>query len=1624
MHKDSGTTTCRMTVFIFSHLLLIWILFGASSAGVFDVTTIYRYDRLGEDFEDVADRFAEFRNFEANYDYQHSMDWSFSNWVLTDNSETFISTPGEGRHTVNIKDEKISPMFPLLSVSPRYSPSIVISLKKYDKENTLLLYLSPDNETRFSDINIIKMPRYYDHSAHLYECIKYKYLEEPISGETRKCGELTTDSESSQYPFDHILVQGQEITLINQQKHVLTNIRRNIRSDVKYVGLRSKEFEFDIWTPVHKWSLAKSRGVIESDKLYHRFIRSVCISVLYYLQPNSDATLRAYLVSGDGSELLLGSARAPTRNVSNPWTTHRFIRELNSYYKSAKIRIVSEKSASADVFVKRITGCRNPDNVNVTTINRNGSVEVYARTNALGLPLLSPDGTALYLDDVDPKPCTMQSENCEWYRSNSTTVPGSMSPREKKSESEKTKSIRMHNEVGSNEIFVGALNFIFSPSENNGQLNIYLMPHNESLSSVTLYYISIHDTGYGTSRLWKCSDNNGQHIQISSSGVYRYCQEVQTGSLGSSYWRDNNEYNFTMSYRNGQIKLLLHKDTSTSEIFNWLDSEPIPIRYYSLGMYGMSGSVTVPNLQNELLILDDMDSITSYPFMPHGSMVCVSVSYYENYYSNEDSFSLQMMQSGEEKFDLRLINSVDMGDGMATAVYAAQLEDEEYPISIQLTANVRNEGSVLVIYRIAGCNIEDNGELHVISSSRDVIDIVSYGYDTLVLRNADNPQEHLECMNGGIFDIGRGGCECPPGFTGPTCENGCGANRFGFDCGGECSVTNRGCKGMTLCRPKLGCSCAPGLKGILCDIDCGPGEYGAGCKQKCGNCIEGPCDPYTGRCPSGCEDGFYPPLCQQNYTHLRVAPDIEKVNFNMLKVKFSTDQDSLKGRGTPRFYQLQIREPHEIWKELQPRLLPSNESIETEIKGLQPGTVYQVRAVFIDKDGNSYQGPEVPTVNVTTKCVVPKEIDYNLQAVSKTEEQFQITWAYDSESAMYCKLIHTNVEMKMDRRWFPMYKGKEMNFTMTKLRPGKLYEVRVRAFTSGGPAPFSKTLSVSTKYKAPGDVSSLQVVSAKSRELELKWEKPLDSAGEIQQYKVSYECQKLLACSKEDCSNSAGQVEVKTTSVILRSLLPHAQYSISVEALAASWGSDSYVLAVTDMAAPEVAPAPSPASPSTVRTNTSITVQWDPPHSCQQLNGYLYEYRYELLIPNDTSHVQEGLTRLTTASFRNLTPHTEYTVKVFAVTPGGWNPTQPLVITTRTRATVPGPVEKLEIYKRDRRTLGIRWAAPKELYGTLQSFTVSYRAPGQQVVRSVLKPTWCVAWPKLYCHTFKSLRSDTEYTVAVQGRNDEVDEDGEPTELKGITKESAPLAPSFVRVVSQKQTSLTLEWGMPDLLNGKLRSFLVNVEETDSFNATSCCQDFPILQEPVRAEQPSYRIQVSDLNPASTYAISVTAKTVSLGPAVSITTHTQPPVPSMDGLIEVQGDLQAMSFGPKAILQPTMENQELIRGYLLVVIPQSADVEGLETSIWNDGLSEEVKTRVAGHFYVAAEFQQAELEDNTEVAVGTDDELKSGKWGEVRNPPLQGGGKYRLGLAVILEYCGVYAVGYTSTEQFHIKTGS
>ena len=45
-----------------------------------------------------------------------------------------------------------------------------------------------------------------------------------------------------------------------------------------------------------------------------------------------------------------------------------------------------------------------------------------------------------------------------------------------------------------------------------------------------------------------------------------------------------------------------------------------------------------------------------------------------------------------------------------------------------------------------------------------------------------------------------------------------------------------------------------------------------------------------------------------------------------------------------------------------------NTPVEAEIPDLVPGTVYEIRVVIHDEDGNSYQGTDLPVLQVRTKC--------------------------------------------------------------------------------------------------------------------------------------------------------------------------------------------------------------------------------------------------------------------------------------------------------------------------------------------------------------------------------------------------------------------------------------------------------------------------------------------------------------------------------------------------------------------------------------------------------------------------------------------------------------------------------
>lgn len=156
------------------------------------------------------------------------------------------------------------------------------------------------------------------------------------------------------------------------------------------------------------------------------------------------------------------------------------------------------------------------------------------------------------------------------------------------------------------------------------------------------------------------------------------------------------------------------------------------------------------------------------------------------------------------------------------------------------------DGDSVHVQRVGGCNHLDDEDVMILGESSLPLYLPGYNVSWGAPRQKRTPPARW-CANGGVKDD-FGACICPPGFRGLTCAEGCGANRYGMDCGGRCSELGDGCRGMLFCAPGLPCACAPGFKGETCDQSCDVGEYGNDCAQTCPYCKDGACDPFTGQC--------------------------------------------------------------------------------------------------------------------------------------------------------------------------------------------------------------------------------------------------------------------------------------------------------------------------------------------------------------------------------------------------------------------------------------------------------------------------------------------------------------------------------------------------------------------------------------------------------------------------------------------------------------------------------------------------------------------------------------------------------------------------------------------------------
>ncbi|XP_054268640.1 tenascin-like isoform X2 [Macrosteles quadrilineatus] len=981
-------------------------------------------------------------------------------------------------------------------------------------------------------------------------------------------------------------------------------------------------------------------------------------------------------------------------------------------------------------------------------------------------------------------------------------------------------------------------------------------------------------------------------------------------------------------------------------------------------------------------------------FTPKSETLCVVIFFHCPTSSDEcRSSSLNIFVEGFLLDDTYLLDLVtDIENGWNTRVINSTLRSlNPIKLSIKPLGN-------LTFARIASCNPDD------------------------VIKPVTNSTNN--CWNGG--KLTTAGCACTPGFSGTNCEIGCGRNRFGRDCEGFCSYHDQECRGLLLCNNFTGCQCAPGYQGPDCTQACTLGWYGNDCSQQCGHCGDGHCDIYTGYCVS-CEEGYLAPYCKTASVYYGAIPTVTSPSYNTIVVSFDPDNYISQGE-PPQLYQIQYREKGNQWKvHTSKAILKSGEPSDKEniisenIEGLKAGIFYQVRVLLIDAYLQKYQGNLIKIAEVQTKCHIPSIYNYSLAAVTNTTT-ITISWSYNAEDENWCPVETYEVTWKEGWKRQVAF-TKENHFTLSHLVPGLKIKYQVRAKTRNGFAPYSPTMMTSAVQAVVPPVRNLHVESSQSSSVDLSWDPPIGSGERKLLYTILYECVDRPACSP-GCQNvSEGQLTQDGTSITLSPLLPFTKYKVTVRA---SGGADSSIFVGTTRVVPTEAPSVSVGTRRPLRTNTSVTVFWDQTSVC---TGYLLGYNYQLTKESEGLKIlASGFTKDTNVSFHNLTASSEYTVKVFVHTVAGWNPLSFLAIHINTSATVPEAVRNLTIYKRGRGMLGLRWAEPKAIYGQLKSFTVTHSL-GPDVQSHIVEPVHCVVWPDLYCHTLEELKSNKLYTVTVSARNLEVLEDGEPATVAGITKESTPMAPVNLTLINSTSTSLVVQWGHPELANGILRSFLVSIEETEKYDQDSCCQVYPLVETSVKEETQKYEAEVSGLHPASTYYVSVNAKTVGLGPSQSLVASTAPPnlpltilpsvvVPTADQTPFAVGTSSENSWLPQDKLQEVNNSQiytPLIKTHLiLAVLSNSSSITPSESGISDPKLDSLLRQKIGKPFYFTNEFTQDE-EEEIFLTFDVPNDIES-TWGYP--VPLPRPAEYKIAATQVLEYNGAYNVDIRYSPTF------
>ncbi|VDN36296.1 unnamed protein product, partial [Gongylonema pulchrum] len=340
-----------------------------------------------------------------------------------------------------------------------------------------------------------------------------------------------------------------------------------------------------------------------------------------------------------------------------------------------------------------------------------------------------------------------------------------------------------------------------------------------------------------------------------------------------------------------------------------------------------------------------------------------------------------------------------------------------------------------------------------------------------------------------------------------------------------------------------------------------------------------------------------------------------------------------------------------------------------------------------------------------TKADFPSGPPTNLRGEGRRDTEISFKWEPPVCEEQNGKVTQYEYEVTGAEEWNDVKREgvtPRTNAAVDQLKPGSIYNVRVRAYTSEGPGPWSEPIQITTTGTELGPPRELTAVHTRPKAIQLTWLPPYPERTPVVVYKVRYSPRAddsnpvEMELSGEQLSCTGYKSPLITSDNLcttVKSLQPDTTYRFAVQAQSASggWGEWSPAYFATTRSTDD---GPIPGKLRLVSAgHDNLRVNWTvPPVIRNAIDQFLVNISMASVMDK---HPKQYAVRgeQTDFHFRGLEPVTHYNITVQGVGLLSW---------------LPAPTD-LKLLEKSDRMMHVAWSPPEIFDPAYKDLITHYR---------------------------------------------------------------------------------------------------------------------------------------------------------------------------------------------------------------------------------------------------------------------------------------------------------------------------